>query len=193
MSLPAVTYEVTFKLGRPQPSLLALFASGYSAIYPCHATPAQQRTKPIGTGPFMLAEFKQNEMIRLVRNPNYWKKDRPYLDAIEMPIMTSRATAMLAFQARKLDMTFPLEVTPPILRDIKKEVPTAVCAFGPMNVNSNLIVNREKPPFDNPEIRKAMALAIDRKAFVDILFEGKAEIGGSLLPAPAGVWGMPRT
>ncbi|MBS0643749.1 MAG: ABC transporter substrate-binding protein [Acetobacteraceae bacterium] len=189
--VPNGDHEVTFQLGRPQPSLLALFASGYSAVYPCHATPAQQRTKPIGTGPFMLAEFKQNEMIRLVKNPNYWKKDRPYLDAIEMPIMTSRATAMLAFQAHKLDMTFPLEVTPPLLRDIKKEVPTAICAFGPMNVNSNLIVNRQKPPFDNADIRQAMALTIDRKAFVDILFEGKAEIGGTLLPAPAGIWGMP--
>jgi peptide/nickel transport system substrate-binding protein len=183
--------EVTFKLGRPQPSLLALFASGYSAIYPCHATPAQQRTKPIGTGPFMLSEFKQNEMIKLVKNPNYWNKGKPYLDAIEMPIITSRATAMLAFQAHKLDMTFPLEVTPPIMRDIKKEIPTAICVWGPQNVNENLIVNRDKPPFDNADLRKAMALTIDRKAFVDILFEGKAEIGGTLLPAPSGIWGMP--
>ena len=36
-----------------------------------------------------------------------------------------------------------------------------------------------------------MALALDRKAFVDILFEGKAEIGGTLLPPPAGIWGLP--
>src|SRR3954447_6970528 len=189
--VPNGDLEVTFRLGRPQPSLLALLASGYTAIYPCHATPAQQRTKPIGTGPFMLAEFKQNEMIRLVRNPNYWKPGRPYLDAIELPIITNRATAMLAFQAHKLDMTFPVEVTPAIQRDITKQVPTAICSFGPMNVNSNLIVNRSKPPFDHPEIRRAMALTIDRKAFVDILFEGKADIGGSLLPAPEGIWGMP--
>ena len=92
--VPNSTLAVTFRLARPQPSLLALLASGYTAIYPCHATPAQQRTKPIGTGPFMLAEFKQNEMIRLVRNPHYWKPGRPYLDAIELPIITNRATAM---------------------------------------------------------------------------------------------------
>ena len=183
--------EVAFKLGRPQPSLLALLASGYSPMYPCHATPAQMRTKPIGTGPFMLAEFKQNELIRLVKNPNYWKPGRPYLDAIEMPIIVNRSTAMLAFQAGKLDMTFPTEVTSALMRDIKSQVPKAVCAFGPMNVNENLIVNREKAPFDNPEIRRAMALTMDRKAFIDILFEGHADIGGTLLPAPNGVWGMP--
>jgi peptide/nickel transport system substrate-binding protein len=183
--------EVTFKLSRPQPSLLALLASGYSPMYPCHVSPAQMRTKPIGTGPFMLAEFKQNEIIRLVKNPNYWKPGRPYLDAIEMPIVTNRSTAMLAFQAGKFDLTFPTEVTPPLMRDIKAQRPNAVCVFGPMNVNENLIVNRERPPFDNPDIRRAMALTIDRKAFIDILFEGQADIGGSLLPAPNGVWGMP--
>ena len=39
------------------------------------------RTKPIGTGPFKFVEFKRNESIKLVRNPDYWKKGRPYLDA----------------------------------------------------------------------------------------------------------------
>lgn len=190
--VPNGDYEVTFQLARPQPSLLAMLASGYSPMYPCHVTPAQQRTKPVGTGPFKLAEFRQNEIIRLVRNPDYWKPGRPYLDGIDLPIITNRSTAMLAFVAGKLDMTFPFEVTPPLLRDIKGQAPKAVCYFGPQNVNENLIVNRQKPPFDNPDIRRAMALTIDRKAFIDILFEGQADIGGSLLPAPEGVWGMPK-
>src|SRR5438270_715346 len=46
-------------------------------------------------------------------------------------------------------------------------------------------------PFDSAELRRAMAFTIDRKAFVDILSEGKADIGASMLPPPAGVWGMP--
>ena len=189
--VPKGPLEVIFTLGRPQPSLLAMLASGYSAVYPCHATPAQMRTNPIGTGPFMLAEFKQNEIIRLVKNPNYWKPGRPYLDGIDMPIITNRSTAMLTFQAGKIDLTFPMEVTPALMRDIKAQAPKSVCVFGPMNVNENLIVNRERAPFDNPEIRRAMALTMDRKAFIDILFEGQADIGGTLLPAPNGVWGMP--
>src|SRR5262249_32866855 len=44
---------------------------------------------------------------------------------------------------------------------------------------------------DNPKIRRAMALAIDRKAFIEILTEGKAAIGGAMLPAPEGLWAMP--
>jgi peptide/nickel transport system substrate-binding protein len=59
------------------------------------------------------------------------------------------------------------------------------------NVSVNLIVNRDKPPFDSLDMRRAMALTIDRKAFVDILSEGQAASGASMLPPPEGVWGMP--
>lgn len=183
--------EITFRLGRPQPSFLAMLSSGFSPMYPCHVPQNVMRTKPIGTGPFMVAEFKQNEVIRFVKNPRYWKPGLPYLDGIEMPIIVNRATAMLAFQAGKLDMTFPWEVTVPLKREIESQVSNAVCYFGPMNVNFNLIVNREKAPFDNADIRRAMALAIDRKAFIDILFEGLADTGGAVMPPPEGIWGMP--
>jgi peptide/nickel transport system substrate-binding protein len=183
--------EVSFALKRPQPALLALLASGYSPVYPCHVSPAQMRTHPIGTGPFKFVEFKQNETIKLVRNPDYWKKDRPYLDGIEFTIIPNRSTAILAFVAGRFDMTFPTEVSIPLLKDIKAQAPQAVCELKPDNVNTNLIVNRDAPPFDNADIRLAMALALDRKAFVDILSEGKNDIGGTMLPGPEGVWGMP--
>ena len=58
----------------------------------------------------------------------------------------------------------------------------------PTNVSSNLIINRESAPFDNAEVRRAVALALDRKSFVDIMFEGNSDIGGAMLPPPAGVW-----
>src|SRR5207248_3365802 len=99
--------------------------------------------------------------------------------------------AILAFIAGKFDMTFPTEVTIPLLKDVQSQAPQAICELVPINVSTNLIVNREAPPFDNAELRRAMALALDRKAFVDILSEGKNDIGGSLLPPPAGGWGMP--
>jgi peptide/nickel transport system substrate-binding protein len=183
--------EASFVLKRPQPALVALLASGYSPVYPCHVNPAQMRTAPVGTGPFKFVEFKQNESIKLVRNPDYWRKDRPYLDGLEYTIITNRSTAILAFVAGKFDMTFPSEVTIPLLKDIASQAPQAVCKLGPINVNTNLIVNRDSPPFDNADVRRAMALALDRKAFVDILSEGKNDVGGTLLPPPEGAWGMP--
>src|SRR5439155_20277351 len=85
----------------------------------------------------------------------------------------------------------PTEVTIPLLKDVKSQAPQRICELAPTNVSTNLIVNREVPPFDNAELRRAMALALDRKAFIDILSEGKNDIGGSMLPPPAGIWGMP--
>jgi peptide/nickel transport system substrate-binding protein len=182
--------QATFHLKRAQPAFVALLASGYSPIYPCHVPPAKMRTHPIGTGPFKFVELKQNEHIKFVKNESYWKKDRPYLDAIEWTIIKSVSTRTLAFVAGKFDMTFNADITIPLLKDIKAQAPNAVCELRSTNVSTNLIVNRDKPPFDNPKIREAMALTIDRKAFVDILGEGQLAIGGAMLPPPDGVWGM---
>jgi peptide/nickel transport system substrate-binding protein len=90
-------YEVTFHLKRPQPAFLMLLADGFSAIYPCHVPPRQMRQHPIGTGPFKFVEFKPNEYIKVTRNLDYWKPDRPYLDGIEYTIIRNRSTAVLAF------------------------------------------------------------------------------------------------
>jgi len=183
--------QATFHLKRPQPAFLMMLASGYSPVYPCHVSPAKMRTHPIGTGPYKFVELKQNEHIKFVKNKNYWKKGLPYVDAIEWTIIKSRATRMLGFVAGKFDMTFNVDVTIPLLKDIKKQAPNAVCELRPTAVSRNLIVNRDKPPFDNPDIRRAMALAIDRQAFIDILSEGKSDMGGAMLPPPEGKWGMP--
>ena len=102
------------------------------------------RTHPIGTGPFKFVEMKQNESIKLVKNPDYWKKGLPYLDGIEYTIIKNRATAVLAFVAGKVDMTFPTEMTAALVKDIKSQDPTAICEIKPINVSTNLIVNRRR-------------------------------------------------
>jgi len=185
-------FEASFHLKRPQPALLALLASGYTPVYPCHVSPAEMRVHPIGTGPFKFVEFKANESIKLTRNPDYWKKGLPHLDGIEFTIIPNRSTAILAFIAGKFDMTFPTEVSIPLLKDVKSQAPNAICKVEPDNVSTNIIINTSAPPFNDPDIRRAMALAIDRKAFIQILFEGQADIGGTMLPAPAGLWAMPK-
>src|SRR4029453_19561395 len=86
----------TSERGEPQPSLPVLLASAFSAVYPCHVPQQVMRTKPVGTGPFKFVEFKRGDSIRLVRNPDYFKKDRPYLDEIAVRTIDSRATRMLA-------------------------------------------------------------------------------------------------
>src|SRR6266853_1578752 len=181
-------YEVTFQLKRPQPYLIALLASGQSPVYPCHVPLRDMRSHPIGTGPFKFVEFKPNERIAVTRNPDYWKPGRPYLDGIEYTIIPNASTRMLAFVAGKLDLIW---VGIPLLKDVKSQAPQTNCDVVMDNNSRDVIVNRAVPPFDNIELRRAMALSLDRQAFIDILTEGEGANGGAILPPPDGVWGMP--
>ncbi|MBV9586890.1 MAG: peptide ABC transporter substrate-binding protein, partial [Alphaproteobacteria bacterium] len=56
--------------------------------------------------------------------------------------------------------------------------------------NRHLIINRDRPPFNNPELRRAMSLSIDRQAFIDIVAQSAGEIGGVLQSPPGGLWGL---
>jgi len=182
-------YEATVHLKRPQPSFLALLATGWSPIYPCHVSPRDMRKHPIGTGPFKLVDFKPNQSITVSRNPDYWKPGRPYLDGIEYTIIKDVSTRLLSFLSGKDDVFFG--VTIPQLRDVKSQAPGAICDMFTGNVPRNLIVNRDAPPFDHPDLRRAMSLTLDHKAFIDILTEGQGDIGAAMQPPPDGLWGMP--
>jgi len=126
-----------------------------------------------------------------VRNPDYFKKDRPYLDEIAVRTIDSRATRMLAFATGDFDITFPSDVSVPLMKDMKARAPNAICEMTTTGTLINLLVNRVNPPFDNPDIRRAMSLALDRQAFNSILMEGTARMGGAMLAKPEGEWGMP--
>jgi peptide/nickel transport system substrate-binding protein len=164
--------EVTFHLKQRQPALISLLASGYSPVYPCHVSAREMRQHPIGTGPFKFVEYKPNQSIKVTRNPEYWKPGRPYLDGIEYTIIANRSTAILAFVAGKFDMTFPYEVSIPLVKDVRHQAPRAICEVKPMNGRANLLVTTA-PPFDSPVLRRAMQLSLDRKSFIDILGEGQ--------------------
>ena len=182
-------HEVTFHLKRPQPSLLSMLATAWTPIYPCHVAPAQMRQRPIGTGPFKFVEFKPNQSITVVRNPDYWKPGRPYLDGIEYKIIPDVSTRLLSFLAGEADAYFG--VTMPQLKDVKRQMPQAICDPFISSVARNMIVNREAPPFDNAQLRRAISLTIDRQAYVDIIADGQGAIGGVMQPPPEGIWGMP--
>jgi peptide/nickel transport system substrate-binding protein len=184
-------FEVTFNLQRPQPSFIAMLAAGFTPIYPCHVSAAEMRSHPIGTGPFKFVEFKPNEYVKLVRNPDYWKPGRPYLDGIEYTIIKNQSTGVLAFVAGQFDMTSPYFLQVPLLKDIKSQAPAVTCELVPSNVQRNVLINRAAAPFNNPELRRAVALVLDRQAFIDTLTQGKGDIGGVLLAPPEGIWGMP--
>jgi len=182
-------YEIRFVLQRPQPAFLSFLASGWSPVYPCHVDGRVMRQQPIGTGPFKVAEFRPNDVIRLVKNTDYWKQGRPYLDGIVYRIIPNTATRVLAFVSGQVDMTGTSTVNPHTIKDIQAQVPGAVCSTTGTMVTGVVLMNHKVAPFDNLKVRRAISLALDRNAFVAAQ-QGAARLGGVMMSPPYGSWGL---
>jgi peptide/nickel transport system substrate-binding protein len=183
-------YTVVFRLKRPQPSLVAMLASGYSPVIPAHVPIAEHRARCIGTGPFKFKEWKRGQVVELVRNPDYFVKGRPYLDAVRYTVIVERGTRVAALQANQIDVAYPGETTLSIAEQLKGAVPNMVFTETASNVSENLLLNTKKAPFDNVKVRRALSFAIDRRAYTQTVHRGLAVVGASLAPKPWGVWGL---
>jgi peptide/nickel transport system substrate-binding protein len=184
-------HSVIFRLKRPQPSLLLMLASGYAPIYPAHVPLSELRTKCVGTGPFKLKEYRQGELIELVKNSDYFVKGRPYLDGIRYTIIKDRGTRYSAVQTGRQDIPFIWEVAKTAAETTKQAVPQLVMIETSTNVNDHIVVNLRQPLFKDPKIRLAISLAVDRKGYIQAGRQGAAIMGGVMLPKPYGVWGLP--
>ena len=165
-------HTVVFRLKRPQPSLLLMLASGYSPVYAAHVPPASYRTGCIGTGPFKVKEWRKGEFVEFVKNPDYFVKGRPYLDGLKYIIIAERGTRTAALQSGQVDVAFPGETTRTAAEQLKKAVPELVVTPYSQNVSDNIIMNTKKAPFDNPKVRRAIALAINKELIVKALLQG---------------------
>ncbi|MBI4081863.1 MAG: ABC transporter substrate-binding protein [Candidatus Lambdaproteobacteria bacterium] len=183
-------HEVVFKLKQPQPSLLAMLASGMSPVYPAHKTAAEVRVDAVGTGPFTLKEFKRDQYVEVVKNPAYFVKGRPYLDGAKFHIIKSAPTQVSALIANQVDTGTINTVTRPQYLTLKQGRPELKFVEIVSNATINIIVNTKRAPLNNLRLRQAINLAMDRHAFLTSIYKGGAEPGGAMIPHPWGIWGL---
>src|SRR3954467_6649246 len=105
--------------------------------------------------------------------------------------MANPSPATPAFAAGNFDRFAQGILSLPLMKQLKEQSPNAVCEVVSWNIPRQLLVNPSKPPFDNIELRRTINLALDRKAFIDIISDREGSIGGAMMPPPAGSWGMP--
>jgi peptide/nickel transport system substrate-binding protein len=129
--------------------------------------PANQ--KPVGTGPFKLAEYAKGDQVKLVRNDKYFKPGLPYLDEIVFKIIPDANTATLAFEKGEAD--FLPSVPGPAMARLQQmsgvRVEGTWGGAGGSYCEDTLIYNLRKPPFDKLEVRQAFAYAIDRQQILE--------------------------
>jgi oligopeptide transport system substrate-binding protein len=132
--------------------------------------------KPVGTGPYMVESWKNNQSITLLKNPAYWDKSigGPYIDTINMPIILESQTEWLEFQKGSLDYTSvppgqvaAAEANPKVKSGewTAKKWPNLGVAFTGINMTDKLLGQ-------NLELRKALAMSADAQNVINIISEG---------------------
>jgi len=173
-----LTLEI--KLKSPFPSFISMFEVGTIPMLPRHlyentdiaTNPANQ--KPVGTGPFVFKEWRRGAFIKMDRNPEYWKKDLPYLDGLLFYVMPDAASRVVAFEKGEVTVLRTADIEVSDLTRLRKTPGFEFHAKGWefFSPTFHLQVNMRKPPFDNLKVRQAMQHAIDRNFIVDTIFEG---------------------
>jgi peptide/nickel transport system substrate-binding protein len=115
-----------------------------------------------GTGPFMVENYKAKEKITFVRNPNYFR-GAPTIERVEMYFMPNVASRTMAFIKGDLDAIYGERDTYWV-EDVKK-TKTVIVDSVPLGSGCAIHFNMTKKPLDNIKVRRALALATDRKAF----------------------------
>jgi peptide/nickel transport system substrate-binding protein len=174
-------------------SFLARLAVNANAIFPAEEVQkvgSDEFTNPIGTGPFMVKEWVRGDHLTLDRNPNYWEngqdgKPLPYLDGLEFRQVPEDSTKVLQVQAGSLNGSEGLPWSQ--LSALQSDSRGNVLLF-PQQQIYFMVVNVNKPPFDDVKVRQAMSLALDRQVFVDRATAGKAEVANSFMPKSGACW-----
>lgn len=180
------TFEI--KLKEPWPHLLADLASPNGAIYSKAAfekvgDPKKFfNTSPTGTGPFTLGNVTANSAYEVDRNTNYWNPDAaPYLDKIAFQVVTDETARVTAVVGGRADLA---QSPPPNqLEALKSNSAVQVFAFPAARVEL-FALNTKKAPFDNPALREAFSLAMDRASIVKTGLFGFGEAASTFLVAP---------
>ena len=156
-------------LSRPfGPFLFSLACEQNAAILPAHVfrgtdvlkNPATTTT-PVVSGPFTMGEWVRGDHLTLVKNPGYWRKDRPYLDRLIVKIMPDSSARILALQAGEIDFIdeyyFPLSSYKLFATDPRFEVRDVSYPSDDL-----MILNTRNAPLDKREVRQALLIALDR-------------------------------
>ena len=182
-------YEVRITLTEPVPSLLGLLVAYHGGNMVCKDAveglgDGFERT-PIGTGPFMFAEYQPQQYVKLVANEEYFR-GAPNIKEVYYRYIPSDASRDLAFQSGEIDMVYGKQDQTWVER-IQKIPNTTVAVMEPGEM-SVIHLNVTKPPLDNVLVRHAIAHAVNRAEMVQ--FKGEAVTRPSLSVVPEGYLGF---
>ena len=179
-------HTLVLKLEQPFGPFLSLLAMTTAYIVPREEVERLGEdfgTHPVGSGPYVLSEWKHGQHLRLTAREDYFE-GRPKLNGIEYRVIPEDLTAVLEFETGRLDVLqipaseYHRYTTDPAWRDL---------VYGRPGLNTYYLgLNCLRPPFDDVRIRRAVNLAIDRKHILNTVFEKRGVLAAG--PIPPGLW-----
>ena len=184
-------YTVKFVLASPEAPFVANLAMDFASIQSAEygdammeaGTPEMLNQNPIGTGPFQFVDYQKDAVIRYEKNPEYWKEGLPKVDNLVFAITTDASVRYQKLQAGECHvMPYP---NPADVQAMKDNADINVLEQEGLNVGY-LAYNTTQAPFDNANVRKALNMAIDKDAIIDVVFQGTGQKAKN--PIPPTMW-----
>ncbi len=183
-------YTVVFNLSRPEAPFIANMAMDFASIVSAEygdamleaGTPEMLNQAPIGTGPFAFQAYQKDAVIRYLRNDNYWG-DPARVESLIFAITPDASVRYQKVQAGECHVTaYP---NPADIQAMKDAEDIVVMEQEGLNVGY-LAYNTTMPPYDNANVRRALNMAIDKQAIIDVVFQGSGQIAKN--PIPPTMW-----
>ena len=174
------TDRYTVVLENDQFDIFAYYLIGIedrSIISPPETEGSKRWEDQVGSGPFMMDEYVVGSHFTYLRNPNYWKKttingveyEIPFIDKIVWPIIPDESTRIAGLRTGTIDW---LNGMNPIYFDTLEETPGLILDIYYNGGGSGIALKCSEPPFDDVNVRRAMMIGTDIKAFVDLYGAG---------------------
>ncbi|MEM7737745.1 MAG: ABC transporter substrate-binding protein [Deinococcota bacterium] len=178
-AIESVTGEdnvITFTLSEPNASLLYNLARPDSIIYPAELTETQ-RSQPVGTGPFVFADYVEGSQVRLEAFDGYYLEGVPYLDAVTYRIISDPNAQLAALRAGDIDL-IGTSLSPENALQVQSD-PNLKLTQGTATTEITMALNNSREPLSNPLVRQAITHAIDKNVIVEGAMFGFGTVIGS--------------
>lgn len=176
-------HTVEFSLSSPFAAFDETLANPFLVILPCEGTEGKfdLTTTAIGTGPFILKKWLRDQERQYVKNPDYYVEGKPYLDGYTTTIMPDAQAQIAALRSGKLDMMTGLSTEKRQVQALVKQMPDLQLREEAGTTQTRIYMNAERKPFDDVRVRRAVAMAIDRKGMLSGIRAG-GQVTGPITP-----------
>lgn len=180
-------HELEIKLKRktaPFLSYLAISMFGIASPAAIEEYGEALNEHPVGTGPFKFESWNRNDTITLAKNEDYWMEGKPYLDKVIYRVIPENSARLNALQTGEIDVLDGMNAGDTTV--VEDTAGFELLKRPSFNIGY-MAFNMEKEPFDDPLVRQAINMAIDKEEIVEAFYSGLADTATS--PLPPSLWG----